>query len=518
MRALFMQPLTAIALTVVLAGHYANASAVKLAITADILSTNPGVNRDDNTDGVLQNIVEGLVGYGEGGTVKPLLAKSVAVSDDGMTYTFSLRQGVKYQDGTPFNADSVLWNWARYSNPKTHWRCLPDIDGTSGLKVTQVSAINDSTVVMKISKPSALFLDTLARTDCGGTAMLSKGSVNADGSWNRPIGTGPYELVDWKKGQSIALRKYAAYQSPEGKGFDGYVGDKTPHVDQAEFIVVPDASTVKAALMSGSVDITQVLTSDAEELKKNNQLQVITPSDASKAALLFQTRDPLFADVKFRQAIAAALDYKQLVSFASDGVSTPSNSAIFTASPYFDAAQKQQLVFSQDKARQLLKESQYKGQVIHLMANRRAPMPSYQVALVTQAMLQAVGINVDIQIVEWASQLAKYNTGDYQMMSFSYSSRLDPALSFDQFVGDKTQEKRKVWDNPQAIALVEQAKAIGDVAQRQKIFDQLQGMLLNDVPLILLYNGVTVWAFNKKVHNFHPWEGKPRLWGMTVDE
>lgn len=518
MRPVFVSSLTAITLTLLTVCQHANASEVKLALTADILSTNPGVNRDDNTDGVLGNIVEGLVGYGEGGDVKPLLAKSVTVSGDGLTYTFALRQGVKYQDGTPFNAASVLWNWGRYSNPKTQWRCLVDIDGTNGLKVTQVTASDDHTVVMTISKPSALFLDTLARTDCGGTAMLSQASVNADGSWNKPIGTGPYQLADWKKGQSITLKKYADYQSPEGKGFDGYIGDKTPHVDTASFIVVPDSSTVKAALIGGSVDITQVLTSDAEELKHNNKVQVLTPSDASKAALLFQTKDPLFADKKFRQAIAAALDTNQLVSFASDGVSTPSNSAIFTASPYFDAVQKQQLLFSQDKARQLLKQSQYHGQVIHLIANRRAPMPSYQVALVTQAMLQAVGINVEIQIVEWASQLAKYNSGDYQMMSFSYSSRLDPALSFDQFVGDKSQQPRKIWDNPQAIELVKQAKVISDKAQRQKIFDQLHGMLLDDVPLVLLYNGVTVWAHSQRVHNFHPWEGKPRLWGMTVDQ
>lgn len=494
----------------------AAASEAKIALTADILSTNPGVNRDDNTDGVLLNLVEGLVGYGEGGTVKPLLAKSVDISGDGLTYTFKLRKGVTFQNGATFTSADVLWNWKRYTDPATKWRCLPDVNGTNGLKVTSVEATDAETVIMHLDKPSALFLDTLARTDCGGTGMLSSASLNADGSWNKPIGTGPYELVDWEKGQSISLKKFDGYKSPDGAGFDGYVGNKTPHVDEAIFVVVPDASTVKAALLSGDVDVAQALTSDVAELKSAKGIVVLTPSDASKHALLFQTNDPLFKDVRFRQAIAAALDITQLVGFASDGLSNPSNSAVFGASPYNDNEQKKTFQYDPQKAKELLAQSSYKGETIKLIANKRSPMPSSQVALVAQSMLQAVGIKVEIEILEWAAQLEKYNSGDYQMMSFSYSSRLDPALSFEQFAGDKAKQPRKIWDNPNALALVDKAKIVTDPAKRQQIFDQLHEMMLADTPLIILYNGLTAWAFRERVENFKPWEGKPRLWGMMV--
>jgi len=289
---------------------------VRLALTADILSTNPGVTRDDNTDGVMLNIVEGLVGYGEGGTVKPLLAKSVDISKDGLTYTFMLRNGVTFQDGQPFTSANVVWNWKRYTDPATKWRCLPDVDGTNGLKVTGIDAPDNSTVVLHLDKPSALFLDTLARTDCGGTGMLAKSSVNPDGTWNKPVGTGPFELVEWKKGQSVTLNRFDGYKSPEGSGFDGYVGAKSPQIDRATFVVVPDAATVKAALLAGNVDIAQTLTSDVLELKSAKGIKVLTPSDASKHAILFQTSNPPFKDPKFRQAIAAALDLKQLVEFS----------------------------------------------------------------------------------------------------------------------------------------------------------------------------------------------------------
>lgn len=508
--------LSVMLLPILLAAGTAAATEAKVALTADILSTNPGVTRDDNTDGVMLNIVEGLVGYGEGGTVKPLLAKSVDISKDGLSYTFKLREGITFQDGKPFTSADVLWNWKRYADPATKWRCLPDIDGTNGLKVTSVEAPDAQTVVMHIDKPSALFLDTLARTDCGGTGMLSSASVNIDGSWNKPIGTGPYALSDWKKGQSVTLKKFDRYKSPDGTGFDGYVGDKTPRIDNVTFVVVPDAATVKAALLGGNVDVAQALTSDVAELKATKGIVVLTPSDASKHAILFQTSNPLFKDARFRQAIATALDLKQLVGFASDGLSAPSNSAVFGASPYNDDTQKRSFQYDPQKARALLAESNYRGETIKLIANKRAPMPSSQVALVTQSMLQAVGIKVEIEILEWAAQLDKYNSGDYQLMSFSYSSRLDPALSFEQFTGDKTKQPRKVWDNPAALALIDKAKTVTDPAERQKIFDELHEMVLADAPLIILYNGLTAWAHRDRVQNFRPWEGKPRLWGMAA--
>ena len=88
--------------------------------------------------------------------------------------------------------------------------------------------------------------------------------------------------------------------------------------------------------------------------------------------------------------------------------------------------------------------------------------------------------------------------------------------SYEQFSGDKAKEPRKVWDNPQALALIDQAEKTSDQGVRRKLFDSLHQMVLDDVPLILLYNGVTVWGYNTRVKGFSPWEGKPRLWDVRV--
>src|SRR6218665_51732 len=125
------------------------------------------------------------------------------------------------------------------------------------------------------------------------------------------------------------------------------------------------------------------------------------------------------------------------------------------------------------KARLLLQQAGYRGQPIVIQANKRAHVPSYTVAVLSQAMMQAAGINAQIEVLEWATQLDRYNSGNYQMSSFTYSSRLDPALSYEQFSGSKAVQPRKVWDDPDAQRLIVQSFVEADSKKRQALFDQL---------------------------------------------
>ena len=164
----------------------------------------------------------------------------------------------------------------------------------------------------------------------------------------------------------------------------------------------------------------------------------------------------------------------------------------------------------------MLKEAGYKGEPIVIYANKRAHVPSYQVAVMAQAMMQAVGINAKIEVLEWATQLDRYNSGKYMVSSFSYSSRLDPALSYEQFAGPKDKQPRKVWDDPQAQQLLDESFLLADPAKRQALFDKLHALMLAQAPLAILYNGADAWAFRKRVHGFTVWEGKPRAWETSV--
>ncbi len=507
--------LAAVCLVPVLANP-AQAQSVTVAVAADVRSINPGVNRDDNTDDFALQIVEGLVGYGENGTVAPLLAERVDVSSDGTTYTFALRQGVKFHNGADLTSADVLWSWNRYMDPKTDWRCLSEFDGRGGLKVEAIGAPDPRTVVMRINKANALFLDTLARTDCAMAAVTHKDSVKADGSWDKPIGTGPFRFTEWKRGEYFSMTAFDAYKSPKDGAVDGYVGSKRPRVKDVKFLIVKDPATVKAGLSSGAIDLAEILPSDVEETRKNPKLSVVTAPTATRHVFLIQTRDPLMSNVKLRQAIAASLDMPELVAAASNGLGTPNNSPIYSRSAYYGPVQMQGFKYDVALAKKLLQEAGYKGEKISILANKRPTVPSFPAAVVAQAMLQAAGINAEIEVLDWATQLDRYNKGNYQMQSFSYSARFDPALGFEQFAGPKDKQPRKVWDNPEAQALIDKAMAVADTAERQALFDDLHKRVIADVPLINYYNGVDVIAHSKRITGFQPWQSKLRMWEVTI--
>lgn len=485
-------------------------------LNADMRSSNPGVNRDDNTDTVVLHVVEGLVGYAEDGSVGPLLAEKVEVSPDGKTYSFTLRKGVKFHNGAELTSADALWSWNRYMDPKTDWRCLADVDGRNGLKVVSATAPDASTFVMELNAPNALFLDTLARTDCGGTAIIHKDSVKADGSWDKPIGTGPFILGEWKRGQSIQLLAFDGYVSPKGDKRDGYLGRKRPLVKDARFLVIPDAATVKAGLMSGSLDVASIAENDVAELQKHPRLGVQVAPNPVRHGLIIQTRDPVLKNQALRQAIAASIDYEELVANVSSGLGKANNSPIYPSSKYFGEVEKQGFKYDPARAKALLQQAGYKGEKITILANKRSTVPSFPTAVIAQQMMQAVGINAEIEVLEWATQLDRYNKGNFQMESFSYSGRFDPALGFEQISGPKDKQPRKVWEDPEALALIDKSMSVVDPAERQKIFDDLHKRLIEQVPVIFTHNEVDCVAYNKRVSGVTPWMSKLRLFEVAV--
>ena len=141
-------------------------------LNSDIVSTDPGTRRDENTDGVLLHIVEGLVGSREDGSVGPMLASRWTISSDGRVYTFTLRPEVVFHNGAPLTSAEVVWSLQRYLKPETRWRCL-EVFGPNGIaRVLSVKALDPHTVEVTLDRAAPMFLTTLARADCGATGIL----------------------------------------------------------------------------------------------------------------------------------------------------------------------------------------------------------------------------------------------------------------------------------------------------------------------------------------------------------
>ncbi|MBP2563170.1 peptide/nickel transport system substrate-binding protein [Neorhizobium galegae] len=489
---------------------------LRIALPSDIRSTDPGVNRDGNTDWVVSHIVEGLVGHRDDASVAPMLAESYTASADGKTYTFKLRSGIIFQNGKPLTSADVLWTWNRYMDPKTSWRCFTEFDGSRGLKVDKVEASDDLTVVFTLNQPNSLFLANMARPDCGQTGIYQKESVGADGKWIKPIGTGPFALAKREPGRFIDLDKFAGYKA-RSEPKTGLVGDKTPQVDHVRFLVVPDSSAAKAGLLAGDIDVLfDVENQDVAEMKANPEVKVDEVPGFGIVGYLFQTKDPVLNDVRMRQAIKLSLDAPEVVDAVTVGLAKPNQSVIPPGSAFYSKVMATPFEHNIEKAKQLVKQAGYDGKPIMIMASKQQPQ-LFEMAVMAQAMMAQVGIKSDIEVLDWATQLDRYNAGKFQMMAFSYSARLDPSLSYDMMAGDKAEQPRKVWDNPEQRKLLAETMAITDDKKRQALFDQIETMFQKEVPMIPLYSGSRVGAVRKNVDGYASWSvGSPRAWGVSV--
>lgn len=259
-------------------------------LNADIRSTDPGTNRDANTDAVIAHIVEGLVAFRDDTSIGPMLADSWTLSNEGKIFTFHLRQGVKFHNGATMTADDVVWSLKRWLDPATQWRCLSEFGANGIARIEKIEAPDPQTVAITLDQATALFLPTLARPDCGQTAIIHRDSVGPDGKWIALIGTGPFKLGEWKRGQYVDIVRFDGYVS-RSEPRTGYTGAKDVKVDRVRFNVIPDSSAAKAGLLSGSLDVIMSLSiPDLEELKSRPEVQLsITPA-LGLTGILFQTK------------------------------------------------------------------------------------------------------------------------------------------------------------------------------------------------------------------------------------
>ncbi|MBN9531670.1 MAG: ABC transporter substrate-binding protein [Alphaproteobacteria bacterium] len=488
---------------------------LNVVLSADMRSSSPGVQRDGNSDIVLHHVVEGLVAPREDLSVAPMLARSWTVEDGGRTYRFVLRDDVTFHNGARLTSAEVVASWRRYLDPKTQWQCIRFFDGAQGPKIEAVEAPDARTVVFRIAEASALFLIGMANLQCN-AAIVHGDSIGADGSWIAPIGTGPYRLADWQRGRFVELERFAAYSPLPGER-DGLVGGKHGYAQKIRFQITPDTSVMRGALLSGDIDINPALSpSDIDDAKKRG-IQVQVQSTLAWRAMLLQTQDPLLQDVRIRRAIAHSIDLAAIADAASFGLAPANPSAVPVASRFYNDKFKAWPAYDPAAARRLLTEAGYKGQPIRIQSNMR-PGGYNDIAVSIQAMLAATGINAQIEVLDWATQLQNYLVGKFQMSSFAYSARLDPSLGYASVVGDKAKLPSAQWDDATARDLLDRAGRTEDQAARQALFEELHVRMAEAVPILGLYNDVLVTGAGPKVRGYKPWAtALERYWGVWKD-
>lgn len=487
---------------------------LQVTLSSDIRGTDPGVNRDANTDTVMMHLLEGLVAYREDGTPGLLLAESLDVSADNLLYTFRLRDGVVFHNGAPVTSKEVVWTWQRYLDPATGWTCLSDFDGTSGARIEEVRATDRLTVVFRLSRPQPLFLSQMAAINCGAGAILHPSSVDAAGHWRAPVSTGPYRFVDWRRGHSIEVEAFPDYRPRSGPR-DGNTGGKQALEKRLTWLVIRDAASRLAALDKGQVDVMpEVPAAEMRQIRHIKGARLISAPMLGSYGILVQDQDALLSDRRIREAIALAIDRDELAELVNEGTAVGNPSIVATASVFHPAQPVLAGLADPARARALLREAGYDGAPITLTTNRRYPAMFNQ-ALLVQAMCRQVGLNIKIEVVEWAAQMDRWRSGRFQLLSFGFSARADAAGSYASILGDRSKNGSKVWNDPEALALLDASLRASDGSERRALFDRLHVLMMRDIPYIGLFSPADINAVRDNVEGFDSWMfGRARYWDV----
>ena len=428
---------------------------------------------------VLYNVFETLTKINSDGTVSPLLAQSWEVSPDLKTYTFTLKKGVKFQNGEPFNAAAVKFSFERAGSEKS-----TNKDKRTFASMERVAVIDEHTVVIlnKSLDPDFLFLMGQA------TAIIVE-PKSIETNATKPVGTGPYQLSAWNKGASITLTKW-----------DSYRNAAAIKIKKVTFKFISDPAAQVAALLAGDVDaFPRVTPRSVAQFKTNTKFQVVVSGSRAKTILAINNKKKPLDDVRVRRAIAAAIDRKAVIEGAGDGYGVPIGSHYVPgAFGYVDTNGINP--FNIEKAKALLAEV---GVKLPLELSLKLPPPPYarQGGEIIATQLAKIGIIAKIENVEWAQWLSgTYTNKNYDLTIISHVEPFDLA----NFV-----KPGYYWgyESPQFVALFDKIQNSPRAADRAKLLGDAQRMLANDAVHAFLYQPQWVTVANKNLKGL--WKDMP---------
>ncbi|SFT77027.1 ABC transporter substrate-binding protein [Mesorhizobium sp. YR577] len=428
---------------------------------------------------VYANVFEGLTRIGSKGEVLPDLAESWTVSDDGKVYTFKLHTGVKFHDGTDFNADDVKFSLDRA-------RAENSTNAQKGLfaAIDTVEVVDPATVKVTLKQPQGSFLYNLGWGDAVIVAPES-----AETNKEEPIGTGPFKFESWAKGSSIKLVKA-----------DGYWGDPV-FLDKAEFRIIPDAAAAIPALLSGDVQAfpNMPLGDGLPQIQSDPRFKVVIGSTEGETILSMNNKKPPFDNLKVRRAISYALDRKAIIDGASNGFGVPIGSHFAPHNPaYVDLTG----TYPHDvaKAKELLKEA---GLENGFKTTLKLPPPPYarDGGQIIASELREIGIDAEIIPLEWADWLKQvFTEKDYDMSIVSHTepNDIDIYSRKDYYFN---------YDNPAFDKVIEELNLTSDEAKRKELYGQAQKILADDAVVGFLFELPKIGVWDAKVEGL--WDNAP---------
>ena len=434
------------------------------AVTLDLHSTN-----DQPSSRVAVQIYSQLVEVDGEMNIVPGLAESWEHLDD-TTVQFNLREGVLFHNGEELKASDVKFSFERMLASPTAAHIVDAID--------TVEVIDDYTVNISTKVPFGPLLYHLSHT---AASILNEKAVTLAGDdyGQQPVGTGPYQFVDWTVGDRITM-----------SAFDDYYGGKQS-IENLVYRNITEGTNRAIALETGEVHIAyDIEPIDKSTVISNNSLDLIEEESLSTTFMGFNTLKAPLDNKKVRQAIAYSINTDDIVEAVILGAAQPANSPI--GSKVFGHNPDAKL-YRQDyeKARQLLAEAGYPEGFSTSLWVSDSPL-AIQMAQVVQAQLRQSGIDMSIEVVEWGAFLDGTNRGEHDMLLMSWISVTgDADYGLYALFSSATHGgpgNRSFYSNPQVDELLQAGKTINDPEQRRVVYAELQDILQDELPTFSFHN------------------------------
>jgi peptide/nickel transport system substrate-binding protein len=447
-----------------------------------------------------EHVIERLIYMEEDGTLTPMLATSWSSNAEGTVWTFQIRQGVTFHDGAPLNAEAVRANLARFINPEVR-AAYAFLLGS----VREIRAIAEYTLQMTLAQPFAPIISHLSHSFIGIVSPRQLQGLAPTASVENPIGTGPYRLASWNRGERVTL--------VVNENFWG----TRPQIPNIVFNFIPEESARIIALETGEADaIMSVAPSELARLRANPDIDVVAQTSVRNIYIGFNHLRAPFTDVRVRQALNYAIDKQAIVNSIFEGNAIVSDAPVATA--VFGHASVGPYEYNPARARQLLAEAGFPNgfdMVLHHPTGRY--LLDATVAQAIQAMLAQVGVRATLQTREWSAYLqftsqppaqAEYDAfmlgwgtvtldSDYGLFALLHSVQWNP-----------NGNNRGFYKNERVDQLLSQARVNTNPAQRERLYADAMRLIWDDAAWIFLYNAGQLNAVRSNVGGLihHPLE------------
>jgi ABC-type transport system substrate-binding protein len=471
--------------------------------SGDSVGLDPARETDGESFYAAEQIFDNLVEFKNGTTeVQPALAKSWEISDDGLEFIFHLEEGVKFHDGTPFNADAAVFSLARQFKedhpyydlgPWKYWGYM-DMSNI----VEDVVAVDEYTVKMTLKKREAPFLANLAMDFA---AMVSPAAFEKYGEdfKSNPVGTGPFTFVSWKKDDSIIVERNEDYWR------------QPAYLDRLILRVIPDATARYLALQKGEIDVMDFPSpEDIAEMKADPEIKVIQQAGLNVGYLALNCEKEPFDNKLVRQAMNYAINKDEIITAVFGDAGTPAKNPLPpTMWSYNDDIEE--YPYDPAKAKELLAEAGYPDGFstdLWAMPVSRPYFPDgRKVAEIMQAQLKEVGIDAEIVSYEWGTYLDKTDTGEHSSALLGWTGdNGDPDNFLFVLLSIAAAEvpagNIAFWKNEEFNNLILEAKETFDRDERTELYEQAQVIFHEEAPWIPVAHSVVTEPMQPYVMDF----------------